>query len=603
MRFSADQPGKQNLTFRYAPNPVSTGQFSADGNNGLVYTASLDNNGMKYAVRIQATVKGGTLNNTDGRITVKEADEVVFYVTADTDYKMNFAPDFTDPKTYVGVNPLETTQQWMKDAVAKGYANLLDEHHKDYASLFNRVKLELNPTVKTSNLPTAQRLKNYRNGQPDYYLEKLYYQFGRYLLIASSRPGNMPANLQGIWHNNIDGPWRVDYHNNINIQMNYWPACSTNLDECMLPLIDFIRTLVKPGEKTAQSYFGARGWTASISANIFGFTTPLESQDMSWNFNPMAGPWLATHVWEYYDYTKDLKFLKETGYELIKSSANFTVDYLWHKPDGTYTAAPSTSPEHGPIDQGATFVHAVVREILLDAIQASKELGIDKKERKQWEHVLANLVPYKIGRYGQLLEWSTDIDDPKDEHRHVNHLFGLHPGHTVSPVTTPELAEAAKVVLVHRGDGATGWSMGWKLNQWARLQDGNHAYTLFGNLLKNGTVDNLWDTHPPFQIDGNFGGTAGITEMLLQSHMGFIQLLPALPDAWKDGSIYGICAKGNFEIDIAWKDGLLKEATILSKAGQNCIVKYAGQTISFKTVKGRSYQLKYDKENGLIKIK
>ena len=603
MRFSADQPGKQNLTFRYAPNPVSTGQFSADGNNGLVYTASLDNNGMKYAVRIQATVKGGTLNNTDGRITVKEADEVVFYVTADTDYKMNFAPDFTDPKTYVGVNPLETTQQWMKDAVAKGYANLLDEHYKDYASLFNRVKLELNPTVKIANLPTAQRLKNYRKGQPDYYLEKLYYQFGRYLLIASSRPGNMPANLQGIWHNNIDGPWRVDYHNNINIQMNYWPACSTNLDECMLPLIDFIRTLVKPGEKTAQSYFGARGWTASISANIFGFTTPLESQDMSWNFNPMAGPWLATHVWEYYDYTKDLKFLKETGYELIKSSANFTVDYLWHKPDGTYTAAPSTSPEHGPIDQGATFVHAVVREILLDAIQASKELGIDKKERKQWEHVLANLVPYKIGRYGQLLEWSTDIDDPKDEHRHVNHLFGLHPGHTVSPITTPELAEAAKVVLVHRGDGATGWSMGWKLNQWARLQDGNHAYTLFGNLLKNGTVDNLWDTHPPFQIDGNFGGTAGLTEMLLQSHMGFIQLLPALPDAWKDGSIQGVCAKGNFEIDMIWKDGLLQEATLLSKAGENCTVKYAGKTISFKTAKGRSYQLKYDKENGLTQIR
>ena len=558
---------------------------------------------MKDAVRIQATVNGGSLNNADGRITVKEADEVIFYVTADTDYKMNFAPDFTDPKTYVGVNPLETTQQWMKDAVAKGYANLLNEHYKDYASLFNRVKLELNPTVKIANLPTAQRLKNYRKGQPDYYLEKLYYQFGRYLLIASSRPGNMPANLQGIWHNNIDGPWRVDYHNNINIQMNYWPACSTNLDECMLPLIDFIRTLVKPGEKTAQSYFGARGWTASISANIFGFTTPLESQDMSWNFNPMAGPWLATHVWEYYDYTKDLKFLKETGYELIKSSANFTVDYLWHKPDGTYTAAPSTSPEHGPVDQGATFVHAVVREILLDAIQASKELGIDKKERKQWEHVLANLVPYKIGRYGQLLEWSTDIDDPKDEHRHVNHLFGLHPGHTVSPITTPELAEAAKVVLVHRGDGATGWSMGWKLNQWARLQDGNHAYTLFGNLLKNGTVDNLWDTHPPFQIDGNFGGTAGITEMLLQSHMGFIQLLPALPDAWKDGSIHGVCAKGNFEIDMIWKDGLLKEATLLSKAGQNCTVKYAGKTISFKTAKGRSYQLKYDKENGLTQIR
>lgn len=510
VRFSADQSGKQNLVFSYAPNPLSTGSMVSDGNKGLVYTASLDNNGMKYVVRIQAETKG-------------------------------------------------------------------------------------------VNLPTSQRLKNYRKGQPDYYLEELYYQFGRYLLIASSRPGNMPANLQGIWHNNVDGPWRVDYHNNINIQMNYWPACSTNLNECVLPLIDFIRTLVKPGEKTAQAYFGARGWTASISGNIFGFTTPLESQDMSWNFNPMAGPWLATHIWEYYDYTRDLKFLKETGYELIKSSADFAVDYLWHKPDGTYTAAPSTSPEHGPIDQGATFVHAVVREILMDAIEASKVLGVDKEERKQWEHVLANLVPYQIGRYGQLMEWSVDIDDPKDEHRHVNHLFGLHPGHTVSPVTTPELAKAAKVVLVHRGDGATGWSMGWKLNQWARLQDGNHAYTLFGNLLKNGTMDNLWDTHPPFQIDGNFGGTAGITEMLLQSHMGFIQLLPALPDAWKDGSISGICAKGNFEVDVIWENHQLKEAVVRSNAGGDCVIKYADQTISFKTVKGRSYQIGYDAAKGLIK--
>lgn len=510
VRFSADQSGKQNLVFSYAPNPLSTGSMVSDGNKGLVYTASLDNNGMKYVVRIQAETKG-------------------------------------------------------------------------------------------VNLPTSQRLKNYRKGQPDYYLEELYYQFGRYLLIASSRPGNMPANLQGIWHNNVDGPWRVDYHNNINIQMNYWPACSTNLNECVLPLIDFIRTLVKPGEKTAQAYFGARGWTASISGNIFGFTTPLESQDMSWNFNPMAGPWLATHIWEYYDYTRDLKFLKETGYELIKSSADFAVDYLWHKPDGTYTAAPSTSPEHGPIDQGATFVHAVVREILMDAIEASKVLGVDKKGRKQWEHVLANLVPYQIGRYGQLMEWSVDIDDPKDEHRHVNHLFGLHPGHTVSPVTTPELAKAAKVVLVHRGDGATGWSMGWKLNQWARLQDGNHAYTLFGNLLKNGTMDNLWDTHPPFQIDGNFGGTAGITEMLLQSHMGFIQLLPALPDAWKDGSISGICAKGNFEVDVIWENHQLKKAVVCSNAGGDCVIKYADQTISFKTVKGRSYQIGYDAAKGFIK--
>lgn len=290
------------------------------------------------------------------------------------------------------------------------------------------------------------------------------------------------------------------------------------------------------------------------------------------------------------------KFLKEVGYDLIKSSANFAVDYLWHKPDGTYTAAPSTSPEHGPVDQGATFVHAVIREILLNAIDASKALGVDSKDRKQWQYVLKHLVPYQIGRYGQLMEWSTDIDDPTDEHRHVNHLFGLHPGHTLSPITTPELTNAAKVVLEHRGDGATGWSMGWKLNQWARLQDGNHAYKLFGNLLKNGTLDNLWDTHPPFQIDGNFGGTAGITEMLLQSHMGFIQLLPALPDAWKEGSVKGLCAKGNFEIDIIWQDGKLKEAVILSKAGEPCNLRYGNLTFTFKTTKGKTYKVMVENE-------
>lgn len=591
MRFSADKKGKQNLVFSYAPNPVSTGGMATDGTDGLVYTARLDNNGMEYVVRIRAIAQGGTVSNAGGKLSVQGVDDVVFLVTADTDYKMNFNPDFNDPKTYVGVNPAETTRQWMEAAVQKGYESLFKDHYADYAALFNRVKLNLNPEKTVSNLPTPVRLRNYRQGKADNRLEELYFQFGRYLLIASSRSGNMPANLQGIWHNNVDGPWRVDYHNNINVQMNYWPAHSTNLHECARPMIDFIRTLVKPGEKTAKAYFGARGWTASISANIFGFTTPLESEDMSWNFNPMAGPWLATHVWEYYDYTRDKKFLKETGYDLIKSSADFAVDYLWHKPDGTYTAAPSTSPEHGPVDQGATFVHAVIREILLDAISASKVLGVDAKERKQWENALAKLAPYKIGRYGQLMEWSVDIDDPKDEHRHVNHLFGLHPGHTVSPITTPELAKASRVVLEHRGDGATGWSMGWKLNQWARLQDGNHAYKLFGNLLKNGTLDNLWDTHAPFQIDGNFGGTAGVTEMLLQSHTGFIQLLPALPDAWKDGSVSGLCAKGNFEVGMTWKDGTLTEAVIVSNAGEPCIVHYAGKEVKFKTKKGKTYRV------------
>lgn len=456
MEFSADKAGKQDLVLSYAPNPEAQSNIRTDGTDGLVYTGVLNNNGMKFAFRIKAIAKGGTVIAQNDRLIVKGADRVVFLLTADTDYKMNFNPDFKNPKTYVGDDPELTTQSMMNQALLKGYETLANNHKADYTALFNRVKLTLNPDVTGSDLPTYQRLANYRKGQPDFRLEELYYQFGRYLLIASSRPGNLPANLQGMWHNNLDGPWRVDYHNNINIQMNYWPAGPTNLSECTWPLIDFIRGLVKPGEKTAQAYFAARGWTASISANIFGFTSPLSSEIMAWNFNPMAGPWLATHIWEYYDYTRDRNFLKEVGYDLIKSSAQFTVDYLWHKPDGTYTAAPSTSPEHGPVDEGATFVHAVVREILLDAIEASKVLGVDSRERKHWQEVLAHLVPYKIGRYGQLLEWSKDIDDPNDKHRHVNHLFGLHPGRTLSPVTTPELAKAARIVLEHRGDGATG---------------------------------------------------------------------------------------------------------------------------------------------------
>lgn len=596
MRFSADKPGKQNLTFSYAPNPDGKGTMKADGNQSLCYEARLNNNQMAYTVRMTALPTGGSVRTDDGRLIVEQADEVTFLITADTDYKINFDPDFNDPLTYVGVNPSATTAEWMNEARELGYDRLLQDHLADYQPLFQRVKLALNPASeasKATDIPTPQRLKNYRRGQADYYLETLYYQFGRYLLIASSRPGNLPANLQGIWANQVDGPWHVDYHNNINLQMNYWPACSTGLSECVEPLIDFIRTLQKPGERTAKAYFGARGWTASISGNIFGFTTPLRDQDMSWNFNPMAGPWLATHLWEYYDYTRDMKFLRETAYPLIRESAIFAADYLWHKPDGSYTAAPSTSPEHGPIDQGATFVHAVIREILLEAIEGSRLLKCDKEERARWEDILANLAPYSIGRYGQLMEWSRDIDDPNDHHRHVNHLFGLHPGHTVSPITTPELAQASRVVLEHRGDGATGWSMGWKLNQWARLHDGNHAYTLYGNLLKNGTLDNLWDTHPPFQIDGNFGGTAGVTEMLLQSHAGFIHLLPSLPDAWSEGTVSGLEARGNFCLDLTWANGQLSEALLTSRKGGRCILRYGDQELTLQTRPGKSYRILY----------
>ncbi len=591
MQFTADQPGKQHLVFSYCPNPDADGSMVAEGNNRLKYVGHLKNNQMKFVIRIEAIPQGGSVTAKDGKLTITGAGSVVFLVTAATDYRMNFDPDFSDPKIYVGADPEPLTLERLNAAAAKNYGSLYRRHLDDYNALFQRVRFKINPDAVRANWPTAKRLAEYRKGNPDYYLEELYYQYGRYLLIGSSRAGSMPANLQGIWHNNTDGPWRVDYHNNINIQMNYWPACPTNLQECMEPLVDFIRGLVKPGEKTAQSYFGARGWTASISANIFGFTSPLSSEAMSWNFNPMAGPWLATHVWEYYDYTRDKRFLQDVGYELIRSSARFTIDFLWKHPDGYYTAAPSTSPEHGPVDQGATFVHAVAREILLDAIDAATVLGVDKQERKQWAELLAKLKPYQIGRYGQLMEWSEDIDDPDDQHRHVNHLFGLHPGHTISPIATPELAEASKVVLNHRGDLATGWSIGWKLNQWARLHEGNRAYVLYGNLLKTGTLDNLWDSHPPFQIDGNFGGVAGVTEMLLQSHMGFIHLLPALPDAWKDGLIEGIRAKGNFEVSLYWKDNELEKAMILSGSGEPCSIRYRDQIMKFRTQKGKSYEI------------
>lgn len=294
--------------------------------------------------------------------------------------------------------------------------------------------------------------------------------------------------------------------------------------------------------------------------------------------------------------------MQETGYELIKSSAEFAVDYLWKKNDTLYTASPSTSPEHGPIDEGTAFSHGVIREILSDAIEASEELNVDSVERDEWKYILEHIAPYKIGRYGQLMEWSADIDNPYDEHRHVNQLFGLHPGHSISPLTTPKLAKAARVALEHRGDGATGWSMGWKLNQWARLHDGNRAYKLYGNLLKNGTNDNLWDTHPPFQIDGNFGGTAGVTEMLIQCHAGFIHVLPALPDVWHEGKLTGIRVRGNFIVDIEWRDNNLERLILYSGSGENCILKYKGMTMNLSTEKGKRYEIVV-KDKSLVNIK
>ncbi|MDE6490174.1 MAG: glycoside hydrolase N-terminal domain-containing protein, partial [Muribaculaceae bacterium] len=594
--------GTQDLQFSFSCPQIVNSVEAVDG--GLLYRCSLDNNGMEWAFRVYARVNGSGTVTTDATartISVSGANDVDFILAADTDYKMNFTPDYTDPHTYVGVDPVASVNEWIDEAIKYSYDELYSRHYDDYSNLYGRTKISINPSIKFENLPTPTRLANYRQGTLDHELEQMYFQYGRYLLISSSREGTMPANLQGLWHNNTDGPWRVDYHNNINLQMNYWPATCTNLLECFTPFVDYVRSLVEPGKRTAQAYYGARGWTAEVSTNIFGFTAPLNSTDMSWNYNPTAGPWLATQIWEYYDYTRDEEWLRNIGYDIIKSSADFCSDLLYLA-NGTYTSAPSYSPEHGSVDLGATYANAVTREILAAAIKAATVLGKDAESVAEWQEKLDRMYPYQIGRYGQLQEWYNDIDTYGDTHRHTNHLFGLHPGSTIDPLVDTELADACKETLNQRGDAATGWSMGWKLNHWARLLDGDHAYVLFRNLLKEGTADNMWDMHPPFQIDGNFGGTAGIAELFLQSHTGRLHLLPALPSDWTDGCITGLLARGNFVVDITYAGGKLDHAVITSNVGEKCNLYYGGRELSFATVPGGCYEVRVDPDTDRLVV-
>lgn len=591
----------QDLTFSFnTPQIVNSVTSPAEGS--LLYNCRLDNNNMAWALRVMARSNDGgtvTVNTAARTITVSGSNDVEFLLAGDTDYAMNFDPDMTSNTAFVGVDPVANVNSIIENAARKSYDELYDTHYADYSALYNRVDIAINPDQEFENLPTPTRLANYREGTLDHGLEQQYFQYGRYLLISCSRAGNMPANLQGMWHNNTDGPWRVDYHNNINLQMNYWPATCTNLLECFTPFIDYVKGLIKPGEKTAQAYYGARGWTAEVSTNIFGFTAPLNSTDMSWNYNPTAGPWLATQIWEYYDYTRDKEWLRTVGYPIIKSSANFVSDLLLLH-NNTYTSAPSYSPEHGTCDLGATYANAVTREVLQEAISAAQILGDNASELTEWQNKLDKMYPYQVGRYGQLQEWYNDIDTYNDTHRHTNHLFGLHPGTTINALENEDLVDACKETLRQRGDAATGWSMGWKLNHWARLLDGNHAYILFQNLLKNGTADNMWDLHPPFQIDGNFGGTAGVSELFLQSHNGMLHLLPALPDSWTDGYINGLRTRGNFEVDIEYSDGQLDRAVITSNAGEDCHVYYNGKHLIFETVEGGVYEVSYDKDLDLL---
>ena len=582
-RFVSDKP--QNLTFSFATPQVC----KSGGDESLYYQGVLDNNGMRWGVGVNVSARKGRcrVNAKDGVITVTGARDVSFIVSVSTDYRMNFDPDFNDPYTYTAVDqPLPCSLNALA-AFAKGVEKLYERHLKDYSKLYDRVSLAINPDSEEESIPTPQLLENYRRGVRSHRLEETYFQFGRYLLISSSRKGGLPANLQGLWHNNVDGPWRVDYHNNINLQMNYWPATVTNLAECFEPFADYVRMLVKPGERTAQAYYGAPGWTAAISGNPFGFTAPLNSTDMSWNYLPTSGAWLSSQLWDYYEFTRDRDWLRSV-YPIIGGSADFSSAIL-HKYNGAYTSAPSYSPEHGPCDMGATYANAVTRQVLASAVKAAAVLGVDAGRSAAWQSHLDSIAPYRVSRFGSLQEWYNDIEDSIDDrHRHTNHLFGLHPGNTINPLRDSVLTQACKTTLNRRGDAATGWSMGWKLNHWARLLDGNHAYILFQNLLKQGTADNLWDMHPPFQIDGNFGGTAGVAEMLVQSHNGVIHLLPALPAEWRNLEVRGLRARGGFTVDMSVKEGKLQRAVIHADRGGNCRVLCNGATRDLHLAPGKN---------------
>jgi alpha-L-fucosidase 2 len=550
----ADRP--RQLSFKIQLKvPDNRSARSSIEHDRLTVAGRLNDNGLKYETQLRVSAQGGSVTKTADAIVVDGADSAVLILAAGTDYMPQF------PR-YRGADPHAAVQNRVDLAADKNYDSLLTAHEVDYRALFDRVSLDIGQRMPA--LPTDDLLSTYKGGvsAADRALEALYFQYGRYLLIASSRAGSLPANLQGVWNHSNTPPWNGDYHVNINLQMNYWLAEPTNLSETAVPLFDFIDSLVEPGRMSARKIFGVDGWTLSLNTNIWGFAGLIDWPTAFWQ--PEAGAWLAQHYYEHYLFARDESFLRQRAYPVMKEAAQFWLHFLVPDADGRLVVSPSYSPEHGPFSAGAAMSQQIVFELLTNTADAATELN-DTAFLKSINAALTKLDSgIRVGSWGQLQEWKQDRDDPENDHRHVSHLYALHPGRQIAPDLTPQFAQAARVSLNARGDGGTGWAKAWKINLWARLLDGQRAHKLLVEQLRESTLPNLWDTHPPFQIDGNFGATAGIAEMLLQSQNDIVHLLPALPPAWKNGAVRGLRARGDITVSMRWSGGTLSEMTLES---------------------------------------